>query len=656
MKLTAKLAHSQLKTNRSRSIWTLIGIIFATAMITAVYSFAATGMATIFELTGTDIRHRQEYKYTMIAMGAVLSIIVISAAVIVISNAFRVSAGERAGQFGILKSTGATKRQIAETVIFEGLFLSAVGIPAGVILGLLVELAGVKISDYFLRDINKIASYQLGFDFVISWQAIALSIAVSFVTVFLSAWFPARKAAKVPAIDAIRGAGDVKIKAKKFRTNPLIQKIFGFEGTLAAKSLKRSRRNFRATVASLSVSIILFMAANTIGVFGEAATHLVYQDVDANVSVYIDANTFHAFSEDDENVAEITFSSIDYQTAEEITAVLRQNPDTTGVFTVGSVRGYNNSISTRTILDHAFLTAKMREAFFYDYSEEQGGYDLGVHLITVDKENYERLCAVAGVPVGSNILVNYIRQRTESKREEFQPLVFGGQTIELMGEISSTELTLHGELQAGDIPKEIMLTLHAPVNIIIPESEYAQYIFYVKTDNISGFMDFYTYDYFYDTFMIDRAFSVSVINMEQEMAAMRGISGLIMTFIYGFVGMLTLIGLTNVISTISANVRIREKEFAVLKSVGMTRKGLNRMLGLESIFCSLKSLIIGLPLGILASYGIWRSITISFGLMYSFPLLAITQCIIAVTAITWVAMRFSVSRLRGKSIVGAIRG
>jgi putative ABC transport system permease protein len=128
-----------------------------------------------------------------------------------------------------------------------------------------------------------------------------------------------------------------------------------------------------------------------------------------------------------------------------------------------------------------------------------------------------------------------------------------------------------------------------------------------------------------------------------------------MMFIYGFVAMLTLIGLTNVISTISTNVRLRSREFAVLRSIGMTHGGLYRMLNLESILCSVKSLVIGLPIGVTASYLIYHSIMASTDFPFEFPWIPIFQCIIAVFFITWIIMRYSASRLRGGNIVEAIR-
>ena len=145
------------------------------------------------------------------------------------------------------------------------------------------------------------------------------------------------------------------------------------------------------------------------------------------------------------------------------------------------------------------------------------------------------------------------------------------------------------------------------------------------------------------------------MDIEAQIEAMRGIPRLIIVFVYGFVGMLTLIGLTNVISTISANVRLRSREFALLRSVGMTQSGLQRMLNLESVLSSMKSLVIGVPLGIAGSYLIYRGMATPVTSAYMPPQIPILQCVFGVVIVTWVVMRFSASKLKVGSIVDALR-
>jgi len=661
MRLTAKLAYCQLKTNRKRAVWTLAGIVLSVAMITAVYGFAASGIAAIYGIVGSEMR--DVYYATIAGIGAVLSAVIITASVIVISNSFRVSAGERLSQFGMLKSVGATKRQIAGIIMYESLFLSIIGIPLGVAVGLLVQFAGIEITAHFIETVRHVQGRVPLFNFVIAWQGILLSVAVGLATVLLSAWLPARKAAKITAIDAIRKVGDVVVKARPARSGWVVRKLFGFEGMLASKSLKRSRRNFRATVVSLTISIILFVAASSFGVqlnrLADVVLHLTDADV---IGEYMSA--MRVVTQD--GVMREYYYEIGNELAEQITDRLREFPGArlTGV---GSNTSSFRMVSTAIPAD--MLTAPMRN--LYDAYHEAEQVSLPISLITVDAQTYAELIRLAGVPHGSNILVNYHRTHIDGRWTEFTPFVFDRQSITMRAVARAeiqvfaytagetyVEIPLHGELRYSQVPREVLHMSRGVLTIIVPELDAKSYNWYVQTNDPGGFTAFMheVFDEMLPRSESDIWLRIGVRNLAAEQAGDRAIVQLVMVFTYGFVGMLALIGLTNVISTISTNVRSRAREFAVLQSVGMTGGGLNKMLNLESILCSAKSLIIGLPLGIIASLLIYQAVLQSVDFSYMFPLAAVVQCVIVVFIITWTTMRYSVSRLRGNNIVDAIRG
>jgi putative ABC transport system permease protein len=643
MKLTASLAYSQLKTNRRRTVWTLFGIVLSVSMITAVYGFAFGGMAAAHRLTGNL---RAEYNMMIQIIGAVLSVIIFSSSVIVMSNAFRVSAGQRLSQFGILKSVGATKRQITETVVYEGLWLSLIGIPTGIVTGLLVQFIGVRIANALLTDINATQPEPVVFGYVVAWQAILIAVVVGFVTVYVSAWLPARKAAKVTAIDAIRGAGETKIKSHVSRSGWLIKNVFGFEGALASKSLKRSKRNFRATVLSLTISIVLFIGASSFGTHLNRMARLVVHALDADIlGEYISSQRFDR--------GEHMYWPIDHATAGQITARLREFPDTT---VIGAGSNVSPTSVSATALPPGMETARLRETL--DLYNEREILHLSFSMVTVDADMYAELIRRAGVPYGSNILINYMRWRDENRWTEFIPFRFDYQTVPIMSRNNIIEVPLHGELRGDQIPNEVLHAGRFMPIVVVPELDAKVYNWYVKTADPVGFSVFMreVFDEYIPFHLETRRVSIGIRNLAAEQAGSRAIIRLLMIFIYGFVGMLTLIGLTNVISTIATNVRSRSREFAVLQSVGMTHNGLNRMLNLESILCSVKSVIYGIPLGIAASYLIFIGILQAVDFGFSFPWLPILQCILAVFFITWVTMRYAAARLRGGSLVDNIRG
>ncbi|MCL2704131.1 MAG: FtsX-like permease family protein [Defluviitaleaceae bacterium] len=650
MKLTAKLAYSQIKSSRGRTAWTLAGIILATAMITAVFGFAASGDAMFRHVIGDNEYYINMYNSMLFGMSAVFVSIIVAASVIVVSNAFRVSAGERAAQFGILKSVGATKKQIAETIMYEGVYLCLIGIPAGLALGLLVNLTGVRIVDYFLTRLNNVSEQPLVLDFVIAWQALLLSVIISFMTVGLSAWLPARKAAGLTAIDAIRVAGEVKVKPGQARKNWLIQKLFGFEGVLASKSLKRSRRNFRATVVSLTVSIVLFIVVGTFGMMMGTLTNVFFPGIDINVAAqfysYYDARRI-----EDWELIERKYVAVNSVLAGEITEKMREFPDT-DVFGAGA--DYH---SYRALVPIEMLNSRTREILDPPLGPDNREHIIFASLIVLDAENYDALCRLAGVPRGSNILVNQFTLYHDEGRQILAPLIFSNQTLRMKNYYYGDEfdITLHGVLSIGEIPKEILWVSNSMVNIIVPALDALSYVWFANSSDAAGFTE-YAGAVLRDMFTFDESLGdLSVFNIQEQMDMTRDIGRLIMVFIYGFIAMLTLIGLTNVISTISANVRSRSREFAVLRSAGMTPEGLSRMLNLESILCSLKSLVIGLPLGVAGSYAVYRYLAVPVELGFPMPWLPIIQYSLGVLIVTWVTMRYSASRIQGKNIIETIR-
>ncbi|MDR1669310.1 MAG: ABC transporter permease [Oscillospiraceae bacterium] len=619
MKLTAKLALAQIEKSKSRTLWTMLGILLCVAMVTAICGFAASGMATFNEVT--EGREKEQVRLIMITLASVFGGIVALASVIVVSNAFRASAGERTNQFGLLKSTGATKKQIAATVMYEGLFFSAIGIPIGVLLGVLIQYTGLSIANGLLGYVNNfLEGGDLVLRFTLSPVAIAAAAVASFATVMLSAWLPARRAARIPAIDAIRRTGDVKLKRKSVKTSRLVQLLFRVEGTLAAKSLRRSRRNFRATVVSITISIVMMLAAASLHIHMTKLTDTVMEGINATAAM-----TYSPTSAE-------PFRTLSPEDAERMTGQLRAYGGAS-VFGLGADSSYQTNIDGKR-------------------------YDM--QLIAVERVHYEELCREAGVTAGSVLLYNEWRVFDEGKYIITTP--FGrlaGRTLtaspaDING--AAREYTIAGVLD--EVPNEILSALAVErLYLIVPDIGTPQYVWYVLAEDAADFLLYAESagnEFRASLGLGEKA--LSYINYQtQEQVSMR-ITNLVTVFVNGFVGLLILIGLTNVISTVSTNVRLRKREFAMLQSVGMTRGGLSRMLTLESILCSVRALLFGLPLGIFAAWLVYTGVIQGdYRFPFTVPWLAIAECVLGVFAVTFVSMRFAASRLRKQNTVETIR-
>lgn len=661
MNLAAKLAIRQLKINRSRTIWTLIGIILSTALITAVCSFAASGNVLLINLLGKNYGNYNGLFSTLLVVPAgFLSMIIISMSVVVISNAFRISASERTAQFGILKSVGATKQQIMVTVIYESVLLSVVGIPIGIITGLILAFVGVQVANYFLSELNSLVYMMMNklvivIDFVIAWQALMIATVISFFTVLFSAWLPAYKAAKITAIDSIHGAGEVKIETKPIHINLFVEKLFGFEGTLAAKNIKRNKRNFRASVISLTVGIVLFINLAALSKQVSLIESMIYPDVDATVIVDYTSLRKSVVNEVTGREETIIVNPIDSKLADITTEKLRTF-ENTNIFGLGS-----DMQTYKAIIPKEIISPNMIEAIKNQYPE-QPMYRFSVDIITIDSKNYALLCKQVGVPYGSNILINHYSYNDNGILTIIPPFLYDevSELQLIQADDSIHQIPIHGVLTPDDVPNELLGINTHIVRVIVPEGKMRSYDWFANPTNIDNFIEYanmimgeifpcdtkYTYE--------ELGFNTRVYKTQDYMKIMNIPIVIVTVFAYSFVALLVLIGLTNVISTISTNVLMRSREFAVLQSIGMTHSGLKHILNLESILCSAKSLIIGLPLAIILTYLINLPIRAKLPVPYQLPWFAILCCIIVVFMITWITIQYSAFQLRGKNIMETI--
>ena len=197
-----------------------------------------------------------------------------------IRNSFAISTTEKIKMYGILASVGATKKQIKKSVLFEATILGLIGIPLGIILGIVADFILIKICNVLLLP----GTIQSGKFFVeISWIAIVVSIIMGFITIYLSALSSAYKASKVNPIKSIRGSNQIKLKSKKLKSPKFINRIFGIGGVIAYKNLKRSRSKYRTTVLSLISSIFIFITMSSFLKYGFDMTKQYYYNVDYNV-------------------------------------------------------------------------------------------------------------------------------------------------------------------------------------------------------------------------------------------------------------------------------------------------------------------------------------------------------------------------------------
>ena len=311
-------------------------------------------------------------------------------------------------------------------------------------------------------------------------------------------------------------------------------------------------------------------------------------------------------------------------------------------------------------LDTSSLSPEIVDYYELD-GQQTATFD--VECIVIDSAHYAALCADAGVPVGSTLLINNDRLNIKGHATDTPVFAETPETLTL-DVVDGSQETVHIDavLTAAETPAELFYPNTNPVRLILPEMDrLRQYSWQAAPADMDSFMDTareilaaHFPDQSTDSYM-QGGYSARVYATDDYYKVMNVAIVIALIFLVCFCALLMLIGFTNVVSTLSTNVLMRQSEFAVLQSVGMTPEGLRKMLALESIFCSLRALALGVPLGILLTYVVHLPIRAMFPVPYHFPLLPILLCAAGVLVLTLAITALAARRLRSQNIIDRIR-
>ena len=535
----------------------------------------------------------------LLAVGAIVVAIIIITSIFTIRNSFSISATERIKQFGMLSSVGATKKQIRWSVILEGLIVWAIGTPVGILLGVIVTLILSQIVTLLLGD-----GLNVPMAFSIPLWIFLVTLLLSLITVYFSALIPAIKAAKISPVDAIRGNKEVKINPKKIKTSKLTQKLFGVGGVIASKNLKRSRKKYRTTVVSIVLSAATFIGLATFMDQAFGSIRMFYQQAGYDVIV----NTSR-----EEDLLEITnkFKLDEF-------AYYQLAATSTGIENGLDVIIVNNDYFEEYARGLGIKTADLSEVAILDdyvFAPDASGKKVLQHTL-----NYQ--------PGMKLKLTVYDDDDNRSTREE---------TLEITDITDKAPLGYELNMIPFILVSENYMKKH---NLHTTDS----YTMFARTEESSQIAKF-----------VEDKDDVYASDVRESMKLMNNLYLLVAIFLYGFIAVITLIGITNILNTISANTALRASDFASLRSVGMTSKEFNKMIRLESLMYSIKALAIGIPIGLLISYGFYKAMSSTYDFGYTLPLQAIIIAIVAVAVLIWAIMRYSVNLVNKQDIIKTIR-
>ena len=568
---------------------------------------------------------------------SVLLVIIVGTSVFCIKNSFDISVMEKKKNYGMLASAGATKKQIKKNVITEGLMLGIIGIPVGIIVGyiavfILTIIVNGVIGDFITRDVEMRC--------IISWLPILVSIILGVVTIYFSSIRAAKKASKVSPIDLIRSNDDVKINKNKLKTPSIIKKVFGIGGVIAYKNLKRSKKKYRTTVISLAVSVFVFISMNTFMYYTFRVTSTYYDDLDYNVMI---TSSF----EDTPKMED----ALKINGTDDYTMLYQSSLTADGYLEI-------DDLSKLTDFGKDIMEEGLTEQGCYDERKDTYNLDcnkkLQMNVIGMNEESFKNYIEELGLNYNNvkdkGVLVNnYEYINAEGVRIE-KGIYNYKKNDTIKGTYNGSSLEIDVAEVTNERPSGLERFWAYGGYLIVSEEEYHDLTFtpYILTINAD--------DPAQVTLDINNEIpELSAVNMEENAQAERSIYLLTSIFLYGFIAVITLIGVTNIFNTITSNLELRQKEFAMLKSVGMTRKEFNRMINLETIFYSIKALIYGVALGSVGSYLVYLATAKKMDYGYHFPLSATIISIVAVFILVFIIMRYSMNKINKQNIIETIR-
>ncbi len=615
----------------------------------------------------------------LFTVAAVVALIIILTSVYCIKNSFNISITEKIRQYGMLASVGATRRQIKSSVKTEAAMLGVVGIPVGTMSGILASLILVKV-------VNALSAGWLNFalSFHTSLPALILAVILSIATIYFSATGSARRAAKVTPLEAIRNTKEIKIKSAKLKTPAIIGRIWGIGGVVSYKNIKRNKKKYRTTVTSIVICSVTFIVISYFMSMAFSVVGMSYASADYNIGI---------------NMSYKKDIHIDIEKLSKLVSGIEGVDD----YLVGA--GYDFDVrKPKYTKEYGEYCRQV-----YDNSEDVSQ----MFLITVlDDKSYDKYASDAGIKnaAAGAILVNkgtfdvYNENSLKYVKKEMELYKYkAGDTIEcgynVYDDASSDDNTAEGDTESSTednsgyvdeetinngVRKTLDVTI-AGVTDKVPigyksysyatllfmnqkgfeslwadgksnelKQRYVSYSAYVVAENADEYQDTFEKETEGNPEYSQISFSVS--NLDKQMRDEKSLFTLLGVFAYGLIVVIALIGITNIINTLSTGMELRSREFATLRSIGMTDKQFAGMVRLESVFISVKALVIGVPLGILISYLLCVIMNRMDGaIIYEPPYKAIILCIVVVIMLIYAIMKLSMTKLRHNNIIETIK-
>lgn len=582
---------------------------------------------------------------TMVSMMIIMLALVSIGCIIVIYNSFAISVMERKKEFGLLSSVGATRRQLSHTVFFEAVIVGIIGI----VLGIVGSYIGIGCVVLVINNlIGDILEYKLCL--VTNPLFIIIPVIFMIVVIGVSAFIPSRRASKVSPIEAIRQNDDIKINKKKIRTSKLINKLFGVEGEIALKNIKRNKKKYRVTIVSLFISIVLFISFSSYMNYTLNTASSVMGEVPYDYQISYFGDDTNNDKEALDKINEIVKSS----DVKEYVSYGVSNLSIIGNYTYSDE--YLDFYKSAYGDDGIKALNNLKYQYISIFILDDNSYNKYKKLIGLDKDSVILLNKFRGVSYGNNKRVNYNipvinngninikicnfddnvedEDTTKYCNKNIDNIFVTNKTFDLIEEFS----------YMSDFKLIVNKKLYDSMFGV--DTDYIQ--FNILSDNTNN-IDKLTKE-------LDKYSNVNYTNIKEAMKQANNMILVVKILMYGFISLVTLIGITSVFNTISTSMALRKREFAVLRSIGLTNRGFNKILFFESLFFGMKSLLFAIPVSIgvtiLIHYSLADMMSISTIII---PWKYIIISIVSVFVIVLLTMMYSTSKIKKHNIIEQIR-
>lgn len=594
----------------------------------------------------------------IIVMGGLLAILVtviMAGSITLIYNAFSISLRERTVQFGLLSSIGATKKQLRRAMRYEAFFVSAAGIPLGILAG----VGGIGVTLHYIGSglSNWIHGTEQGIPLYVPVWAVVAAAVIAFVTIMISVWLPSRRIKKITPMEAIRSSADIRIRSNEVRTKRWVSAVFGLEGMMAQKNYRRDRRKYRATVISLTMSIGLFTAAGLFNLYlmDTGAFVLEAPETDIQYTMYSDVR------EREEEVTDLLkrtagIRSVSKHYMESFCFPVPEEWAQTGLLNIYSQAEDMPELKDETWIGSAVMLI-LEDEDFREYAREQ----------KVDVSSYQDSGHVKALYL--NTVKNF---NTETERYEKQT-VFPEETDRLFeagymeydddGKAERFVKTMDFELgDAVDRLPEAFKGYSERIVMLIPESMYQKFSGSFKTNLLNAVFALQcenpaeTYRELSTQMEEQRLFDCSYLeNIREEYETDQNTIIAVKVLTYGFVILISLIAVANVFHTVSTNLMLRRKEFAMLRSMGMPPKGFRKMMNYECLIYGIRSMVYGFVLTMLISLALYRTLGAGADVEFLIPWGYLSVSAAGVFGVVFMTMLYTMHVIRRNNIVEELK-